>query len=308
MKEYEENKILKIKNKYKANNIEKYQYLDKMNDFHNNLFFYMDLIKDSCGRKIEITKDNVIFELETGIRLYCIQNDKGLIPYAILNFGEYEEKLWQKTAKLIENPKIILDIGGNIGYFSLFFANIFKEAKIYCFEPIPRSYEYIVKNLSLNKTLSKNILPFNIGLTNKKEQKEMYFNPEGSGSSSLQNLLEASCTYKIFCEFSTLDKFVEENSIDNIDFIKCDVEGAEKFVFEGGLKTIKRNRPLIYTEMLRKWSAKFNYHPNDIINLLKQFDYNCYAISKDTLYLIDKVTNDTTETNFIFTQGKINKL
>ena len=81
------------------------------------------------------------------------------------------------------------------------------------------------------------------------------------------------------------------------------MEGAEKLVYEGGLKTLEEHKPIIYSEMLRKWSAKFNYHPNDIINMLKTIGYECYAISDKTYRKIEEVTEDTVETNYIFKQA-----
>ena len=42
------------------------------------------------------------------------------------------------------------------------------------------------------------------------------------------------------------------------------------------LETFKKFKPIIFTEMLRKWAAKFGYHPNDIINYFSNFGYNCF--------------------------------
>jgi hypothetical protein len=52
--------------------------------------------------------------------------------------------------------------------------------------------------------------------------------------------------------------------------------------------------------MLRKWAAKFGYHPNDIINYFFQFGYNCCVAHKGKLKKIDKVNDQTIETNFFF--------
>ena len=297
------NDMLDLKNKYISGELEKYAYIDAMNKHYRDLFSYPDLIKESNASALIINEDGVILELKSGIKLYCIKDDAGLIPYTILNFGQYEEKLWDKAAVLLNNNSTILDIGTNIGFFSLYFSKKFPFAKIHCFEPVPRSFEYLQKNLQLNNV--SNVVLNNIGMSDRKQSMEMFFNPEGSGSSSLKNLLNAPCTKKIECKFDTLDNYVEENNLDNIDFIKCDVEGAEKFVYLGGLKTIERFKPLIYSEMLRKWSAKFDYHPDEIIELLKSFGYKCYAVSQEGLRLIKKVDEDTAETNFLFSVKNI---
>lgn len=297
------NQLLQKIDKYQNKLITKADFLSEMNEIHNSLFDYHELIQNSNVDKIEITQEGVHITLKNNdIKLYCIKNDKGLVPYVILNFGEYEDKLWNLTAKQINSPRTILDIGGNVGYFSLYFSKLFPSAQFHCFEPVPSTYENMLKNLKINDTV--NIKSYNIGLTNKKQTMEMFFNPEGCGSSSLQNLLEAPCTKKILAEFSTLDAFVEENNIQGIDFIKCDVEGAEKFVYEGGLNTLRKYKPIIFSEMLRKWAAKFDYHPNDIIVLLKEIGYSCYAISENEIRLINEVNSETVETNYLFKMEK----
>lgn len=82
---------------------------------------------------------------------------------------------------------------------------------------------------------------------------------------------------KLECQTNTIDHFVKEKNITKLDFIKCDVEGAEFMVYKGGVETFAKHTPIIFTEMLRKWAAKFGYHPNDIIDFFKQFGYNCYT-------------------------------
>lgn len=298
------NSLLALREQFLAGEITKSDYMDKMMSNHNRLFDYMELMNDSTVQTIEIQHNRVIVSLkETGIKLVCIKNDKGLIPFTILNFGAYEEKLWDKAFALIGNPQAILDIGANIGYFSLYFATKFPSTKIYAFEPIPNTFDSMKENIQLNHV--ENIESFNLGLTDKKKKLEMFYNPEGCGSSSLKDLLGATCTRKVECAFSTVDDFILEKNITHLDFIKCDVEGAEKFVYEGAFKTIERFRPLIFSEMLRKWSAKFGYHPNEIIQFFKKLDYACYAISEATFEKITEVTEETVETNFLFKPREI---
>lgn len=59
--------------------------------------------------------------------------------------------------------------------------------------------------------------------------------------------------------------------------------------------------------MLRKWSAKFNYHPNDIISFLSELGYRCYALSKENVQIINEVDENTIATNFLFLHPKKHK-
>lgn len=291
--------LLETRMSYFNSEITKYEFVERAYEKYASLFECSELLTESLAEKIEITKIHVTLSLKnTGIKLTFVKGDKHSVPIAILSFGQYEEPLWRKTFELLNKPKMIFDIGANIGYFSLFCAKYFPSVKIFCFEPIPTTYSYLVKNIRLNH--AGNIFPQNIGLTNSKQTLEMFYSPEISSASSLQNLLDIPTTEKIPCEFSTLDDFSLENNIERLDFIKCDVEGAEKFVYEGGIKTIEKFRPIVFSEMLRKWSAKFYYHPNEIIKLFRDLKYTCRAVTSSSMREISEVTDSTEETNYIF--------
>ena len=296
--------IQNLKNDYEQQKISKYEYLSQINEYNKILFEYSWLIEKSIAKNINIDKDGVVVEMkDTSIKLHMIYGDIGIIPSVVLSLGNYEELLWKKVLGLLNEPKTIFDAGANIGYFSLFFNHYFPDAKIYSFEPIPNTYQYFKKNIEINNC--QNITPYNYGLFNEKKEIDMYYNMEGSGSSSLVDLLNTKNTKNVKCKFTTLDEFCEKNNIYGCDLIKCDVEGAEKFVIEGGINVIKKYKPVIFCEMLRKWSAKFNYHPNDIISILNNIGYTCYAINDNGFIKINQVDENTEETNFIFSVNKI---
>jgi hypothetical protein len=71
-------------------------------------------------------------------------------------------------------------------------------------------------------------------------------------------------------------------------------------VFKGAIETIKRDKPIVFSEMLRKWTSKFNYHPNDIINHFKLLDYQAFSLYGEHLKPFNLVTEETTETNYFF--------
>jgi hypothetical protein len=85
-----------------------------------------------------------------------------------------------------------------------------------------------------------------------------------------------------------------------VDFIKCDVEGAELLVFQGGQQTIARDLPIVFSEILRKWSAKFGYHPNDIFQLFHSLGYRSFSVAGSWLKPFEAMDATTLETNFFF--------
>jgi FkbM family methyltransferase len=155
----------------------------------------------------------------------------------------------------------------------------------------------LVKNIRINQL--KNIIPNNIGLSNKNSTVSFFVNPELSGSASEKKITDKNVS-RVKVTLKKLDDYCVDNKITGIDLIKCDVEGAELSVLEGGKNVFKKFKPILLIEMLRKWAKKYNYHPNDIIDLMKSFDYLCFTIDTGKLKQVVKVTELTKETNFIF--------
>ena len=68
----------------------------------------------------------------------------------------------------------------------------------------------------------------------------------------------------------------------------------------GGANVLLKYKPLIYTEMLRKHSARFGYTPNDIIEFMKKHKYKCFYFSNGILKEFLEMNENTTKTNFFF--------
>ena len=86
----------------------------------------------------------------------------------------------------------------------------------------------------------------------------------------------------------------------NPDLIKCDLEGADLKVFLDACATLNLCRPLVFSEMRRKWSARFHYHPNDLIGFFAELGYGCFKINSAQLSPLESMIDDTKESNFFF--------
>lgn len=292
------NSLLKLKSDYHKGKIAKTDYIAEIYKIHHHLFEYADLIGKTDLEKIEIDSHEVVMTIKKlGIKMSIIKNDHRSQPLEIFNFDQYEKEELDLTLKLIKENFVVFDIGANIGWYSIIIGKLKKNAKVYAFEPIPQTFKFLKKNIKLNRL--ENVILFNLGLSDKSGKFTLYFSPERTGNASFQNLSGNKKTKKIACKVTTLDDFVKKRRT-RCDFIKCDVEGAELLVFKGGIKTIDKFKPIILTEMLRKWSAKFNYHPNDIIKLLRSHGYKCFSIKEGKLKELRQMNLKTTETNFFF--------
>lgn len=291
--------LIECQTKFKNGLLSKSDYLDQIYNLHLSLFNFAKYIKNTDISSIEIKNEEaIIFHLKNGIKLHCSSPDKGSAAFAILSLEFYEKKEIKFILKLLKKNMVFFDIGANIGFHALNVAKHDGSIAIHSFEPIPETFTILNSNILLNEI--KNINTHNFGISNENNSANFYFNPNASGATSLKKLFELSEVKLVQSKVLTLDKFMKDNCIQQLDFIKCDVEGAEILVIQGGIDTIKNQKPIIFLEMLRKWSHKFNYHPNDIIKLLANLNYSCFTINEENLSIFNSMDENTTETNFFF--------
>ena len=288
-----------IKEEFKEGLITKPEFIDAMYKQHQSLFEYVSLLPKVDISSMEITNEGVLFTTKNdGIKFLCKKADKRTAPFEILNFDEYESDDAGLLYQMINNGDTIFDVGANIGWYSMVLSKKFPLSVIHSFEPLPDTYASLTANIALNK--AHKIIPNNFGFSDEEKTLKFYTLPYTSVSNSSQNLEDNDQAIETICSVITLDSYAFEKNI-KTDVIKCDVEGAELLVYKGGLQTIDAFKPIIFTEMLRKWSAKFGYHPNDIIALFVLRGYKCFINNGNhQLSEIKEVTESTANTNFFF--------
>lgn len=288
-----------LKTQYESGKLSKNAYIESMYAQHCLLFNYSDFIKNTNISKIEISDDHVIATFrDSDIKFICVKGDTRLAPWDTINFSQYEKDELAIQFNLIKPTDTVIDIGANLGWYSMHLSKRFPQSKIFAFEPIPNTFHFLNANIQLNGLTNITTIPS--GISNQAGEFKIYYNPELSVNASLANVTESPTINTITCAVTTLDQITKQHNIKKIDFIKCDIEGAELFALQGAASILHNNQPIVFCEMLRKWSAKFNYHPNDIIKYMSDLNYNCYVISGANLKAIHEVTENTIETNFIF--------
>jgi FkbM family methyltransferase len=140
----------------------------------------------------------------------------------------------------------IFDVGANIGFTSALFAKRFKSASIYSFEPSRDAYPYLIETLRINDI--ENCRPVNIALGNRSG--EALFSEDQNTAAASHLTIDSGAlgrrSYSV--EMTTIDDFVINNDIKELDFIKIDVEGLELDVLNGAVTTINKLRPNVFVE------------------------------------------------------------
>jgi FkbM family methyltransferase len=135
---------------------------------------------------------------------------------------------------------VCLDIGANIGNHSVAFSKNF--GSVIAFEPNP-----IVFHLLQANAVARNIQPVNIGLSSKTGQLFFEQDFQNFGAS---HIVTTPTSTSIKIEVNTLDQEVAERSIEDVSFVKIDVEGHELEVLQGAEKLLTLQKPVLAMEAL----------------------------------------------------------
>ncbi len=174
----------------------------------------------------------------------------------------------------IINPgSIVIDIGANIGMFSLY-AALSGAEKVYAFEPSQEAFEILVENIKLNRLTGK-IIPINKAVSNQ-DNLRIKFPIVSSPYNMMNGVINAD---QEFCEIETISvlSFIAENHINQVDLLKLDCEGAEFDIL-----------PSLDSKFLSKINdIRMEYHgdPAKLITYLNQNNYTT-KINKNVAILL----------------------
>ncbi|MDR0559661.1 MAG: FkbM family methyltransferase [Prevotellaceae bacterium] len=134
----------------------------------------------------------------------------------------------------VKKYDVVVDAGAWIGDFSAYAAS--KDAIVYAFEPVGDTFNWLCKTQALN---GAKINPVRKGLSNFEGRVNISLSENSDAHSTV---LKRGCTDEEI-EIISLDKFVADNRISRIDFIKADIEGAERDMLRGATNVLKTFAP-----------------------------------------------------------------
>jgi FkbM family methyltransferase len=183
--------------------------------------------------------------------------------------------------------KVVFDVGGNSGMYSLFFASkVGDSGTVYTFEPNPLNQKEIHENVQLNQF--KNITVFGIGLAASSGKATLTFNPLGRATGSFNEEIRSNLkrTQKKICEISvdldTIDNMVEQGLVKKPDFIKVDVEGLEMDVLKGAKNTLHDCEPELFIEVHGANVQHKMSNAKQLLNYLDKYDYSMFHVESSS--------------------------
>lgn len=197
----------------------------------------------------------------------------------------HERATTELFKKTVQKGDTVIDLGANLGYFSLLGARLAgKEGKIYAFEPEPKNYQYLLKNIELN---NYNITAVQKAIADENGKAKFYICPYDSGHHTL-NQYEGISSYRPVSPYAQKE-FVEVEVIklddlisEKVDVIKMDVEGSEMLALMGMDGIIKRSENLkMFVEFFPLLIKKMGNSPKEFIKKLLDYRFSIFIVPND---------------------------
>ena len=214
----------------------------------------------------------------------------------------FENEEFPFFTKLISSCNLMLDIGSNIGYYTLLAKRFQPNIKVIAFEPMPSVFKYLNKNIQINHY--KNVFTEQLALSNINGNASFYtrINPRMKsivdqlpGDSSLDSSIVQSAI-EVQVKLETLDNYVKQHLSENekIDFIKIDTEATEHLVFQGAENVLKNHRPIIMCEVIK------DKIQHELEAIFSKYDYNYMRISNKELVLYEHLIIEKPKEDYFF--------
>lgn len=195
------------------------------------------------------------------------------IEKLVFVFRENYEPELTYLEKVLTSSEVFIDVGANLGVYTLVAGKLVGPAgRVIAIEPSVQSFPVLEKNLTLNRLT--NVLPLSVALSEKAGRTWLYhgINP---GQHSFGK--DPSCNgvgEEVVTE--TLDSVLLRASVQHVDVIKMDVEGAEELVLRGATRVVTLDRPVIIFEFHPEASQRLGLSPRGAWNLLEELNYEFF--------------------------------
>jgi FkbM family methyltransferase len=212
-----------------------------------------------------------------GNKMYVNTDDRGVVPILLMD-GAMEKYDTELFKEMVKEGMIVVDIGANIGYYTLIAAKLVgKSGIVYAFEPEPITYELLCKNIEVNGYT--NVVPIQKAVSNENGKTKIWCDKVNFASPSFSrenvlifsedNVLEDSF---VEVETITLDEFMK-NTVGNtkVDIMKVDAEGAEELIIDGAKQILESNNLKIIMEFWPLGLRNLGTDPLELLCKLQEF-------------------------------------
>jgi FkbM family methyltransferase len=247
-----------------------------------NKFYLSSLlqrVKAGHIRPLSIDSEGIWFQTRYGFWVYSDLKAR-ILELDVKPVWEEMESTF--VVNNLNDNSVFIDVGANIGYFSLLAVHQ-KARKVLAIEPVPQTYQMLVRNIARNK-FADVIEPLNIAMGDKDGVVKFtsvfgpknYLKDDGDGQLQNGQLVDVRMT--------TLDGLLQSrNDIRKVDFIKIDVEGGEYGVLTGSASTLRTYKPMVLMEIEERLLSRYRTKSQQIFSFMVELGYKYLCITDDEI-------------------------
>jgi FkbM family methyltransferase len=209
----------------------------------------------------------------------------------------YEPEMSPLFFRLATSARVVLDVGAHIGFYTLLAAHANPDGVVFAFEPHPRAYGRLERNVTLNALKNVRCVPEACGAVDAVAQLHSV-DTEGiaSGSTLNRGFMRPEwglCSWPV--NVAAVDPFVARTGIECVDLVKLDTEGTEADVLIGMLETLRQCKPAIFCEVLPDRNTEA-----PLMRILEERGYCYYLLTASGPTRMDRIRAHPTWFNWLF--------
>ena len=189
--------------------------------------------------------------------------------------GVYSPLQTAVVKKHVKPGNIVVDVGANIGFFTLIFARLVgPRGRVFAFEPDPENFELLRRNVELNGY--ENVTLVQKAVSRANGSTRLYLSNENTAGHRIYDSQQSWPSIEI--EAVRLDDYLADK-VAPVDFLKMDIEGSELAALEGMPRLLSSNPRLrIMTEFYPFGLTRFGYEPRRYLEGLAANGFQLYDI------------------------------
>lgn len=201
--------------------------------------------------------------------------DVGRLTYY---FGSFEKEETSYFRQVLKRSDVCVDVGANVGYYTVLMAGLAQEGIVHSFEPQPLNYHLLGVNVSANNLTNVHT---NLCALSDHEGEAPFVVAEDPAFSSLVDTGRKKVLSNIQVRIRTLDQYCAECQVPRVDILKVDVEGGEGKVLHGAcrlLTTVDRRPRLVMLELNEAMLRKQGSSVEELIALMERIAYRPFVL------------------------------
>ena len=194
--------------------------------------------------------------------------------------GRYEALETAFLTKTISPEAICVDVGANVGYFTMLMANSARTGSVHAFEPLPMNVALLKASIELNGFTNIHVNQCAVG---DRTGEISFVQSTDTAYSSLRDTGRKLAEHAFRVPMITLDDYLERVGITRVDVIKADVEGSEELVVEGATKLLNNRaaRPrLVLLELFNHNLQAFGSSVAGVVQKMGSLGYAPFVLNR----------------------------